>query len=449
MSTEIKLNIGAGDSNIPGFIPIDAKLGHDALKLPYETGTVDEVYASHVLEHIHHSKTLDAVNEWVRVLKPGGRIRIAVPDFHKVFRQYKDGEMSDDMLAAWLHGSHDVATDRHQAVLNHENLTAMLRRCAVDDIAIFKPEYDDCSKLPMSLNMEGFKRQIVVPKDPKVAMVLSVPRIGFMDMVDGIADTCRKLGWPFYKWGGTEWGKGLTQAVQNAIRDFDPDYIMCLDYDSVFTAEDCRELLRLMQRNPDVGAIYPAEAHRHGDLPLGYDMNGTIDYRGELTQVPSGHFGCTIIRRKIFDDIPHPWFFSCPDPKTGLWNQNNIDADITFWALMGIHGWHTCQANNVQIGHMELCVKWMKPDGIIWQPIQHYRKHGKPPNAQFDGPYWTSRTIPAIQARAAAEEAAKKAEQDKSTTVADLLVPPTNIEGVSNGTDGIKHGVNGHARVSV
>lgn len=387
-NSKVRLNIGAGESNLPGFIPIDAKFGHDATKLDYPDNSVDEVYASHVLEHIHHKFTLAAISEWVRVLKPGGRLRIAVPNFDRILEDYRSGKLSWDFLQCWMHGTHPVETDRHQAVITEEGLLTQLRRCGFDDIRPFTPEYQDCSQVPYSMNIEGFKRDVKIPRNPKVAMVLSTPRIGFMDLMDGIADTCMKLGWSFFKWGGTEWGKGLTAAIQNAIEKADPDYIMCLDYDSVFTADDCRELLRLMQENPDVGAVYPVEAHRHSDVPLGFDTGGDIVYRGELTEVLSGHFGCTILRREMFKSLPHPWFFSCPDPNTGMWTQNNIDADITFWALAGLHGWKTCQANNVQIGHMELCVKWIKPNGIIWQPIQNYRKNGKPPNAIFDGEYW-------------------------------------------------------------
>lgn len=144
--TTIRLNIGAGESNLPGFIPIDIQKGADAsTKLPYEDGTVDEVYASHVLEHIHHSKTFPTIQEWVRVLKPGGRIRIAIPDFEKVLKNVKDDpeKFNSGYISAWLHGTHDVDHDRHQAVILKEDLESMLRACGIDDIAPWKGEYQD------------------------------------------------------------------------------------------------------------------------------------------------------------------------------------------------------------------------------------------------------------------------------------------------------------------
>jgi hypothetical protein len=390
MSTndKIRLNIGAGESNLPGFIPIDHKLGHDALKLDYADGSVDEVYSSHCLEHIHHSHAYEAVKEWTRVLKPGGRIRIAVPDVRKVLRDFSADDMPTALLSAWLHGSHDVDTDRHQAEFDEQSLSSLLRLCGIETIEKWAPEYEDCSRLPMSLNLGGYKRVVKIKHKPVVAMVLSTPRVGFVDFYSRLVEVARQLGWPFYQWGSTEWGKGLTCAIQNAIKDCNPDYIMCLDYDSVFDPKDCLDLLKLMQENPEYGALYPVEAHRHGDLPLGMNVINVFDYTTEITRVASGHFGCTMIRREVFETLPQPWFMSFPNVHTGEWSENSLDADIAFWVACTLHGWHTGQANNVQIGHMELCVKWVKPTGIMWQPIQNYRKNGKPPNAIFDGKYW-------------------------------------------------------------
>ena len=148
MAQLIRLNIGAGGSNLPGFIPLDIQTGTDATKpLPYADNSVDEIYASHVLEHIHHSKTFSTLTEWVRVLKPGGRLRVAVPDFDRILGER--GSMSSGMLSAWLHGSHDVDTDRHLAVFKWDDLELMFRRLGLNTIGKWKPEFDDCSQLPL------------------------------------------------------------------------------------------------------------------------------------------------------------------------------------------------------------------------------------------------------------------------------------------------------------
>ena len=76
----LKLNIGAGSTIISGFTPIDRKLGSEAYPLSYPDNSVDEIRASHILEHFSFAHAQQALKEWTRVLKPGGRIRIAVPD---------------------------------------------------------------------------------------------------------------------------------------------------------------------------------------------------------------------------------------------------------------------------------------------------------------------------------------------------------------------------------
>ena len=47
----------------------------------YKSATFDEVRASHVLEHIPQLQTLSTLKDWHMVLKPGGTLRVIVPDF--------------------------------------------------------------------------------------------------------------------------------------------------------------------------------------------------------------------------------------------------------------------------------------------------------------------------------------------------------------------------------
>ena len=51
--------------------------GYDGMHLPFEDGSQDYVYASHVLEHIENHYI--AITEWFRVLKQGGNLIICVP----------------------------------------------------------------------------------------------------------------------------------------------------------------------------------------------------------------------------------------------------------------------------------------------------------------------------------------------------------------------------------
>lgn len=62
---------------------------HDVRKrLPWRDGSFEAVYASHLLEHLHLSEGMALLRECHRVLRPGGVIRIVVPDLESAIRDY-------------------------------------------------------------------------------------------------------------------------------------------------------------------------------------------------------------------------------------------------------------------------------------------------------------------------------------------------------------------------
>ena len=78
----VRLNLGSGRTPIPGWTNVDIKAGGSAYPLTqYADGSVDEIRASHILEHFSHHEVALVLREWVRVLKRGGKLYIAVPDF--------------------------------------------------------------------------------------------------------------------------------------------------------------------------------------------------------------------------------------------------------------------------------------------------------------------------------------------------------------------------------
>ena len=56
--------------------------------LPYADNTFDAVYHSHVLEHFQVDDGKRYIGECFRVLKPGGILRVAVPDLEQICRLY-------------------------------------------------------------------------------------------------------------------------------------------------------------------------------------------------------------------------------------------------------------------------------------------------------------------------------------------------------------------------
>lgn len=108
--SKLKLNLGCGMTVVEGWINVDYSLGarltqlpvlgwlakklglfnvqwdsriklHDLRKtLPWQDASVDVVYSSHTLEHMSREDGRSLLIECLRVLKPGGLLRIVVPD---------------------------------------------------------------------------------------------------------------------------------------------------------------------------------------------------------------------------------------------------------------------------------------------------------------------------------------------------------------------------------
>jgi predicted SAM-dependent methyltransferase len=67
----------------------DGVIAHNLLSgIPYAENTFDLVYHSHVLEHFTKDDGIKLIQECYRVLKPGGVLRIAIPNLESIVREY-------------------------------------------------------------------------------------------------------------------------------------------------------------------------------------------------------------------------------------------------------------------------------------------------------------------------------------------------------------------------
>lgn len=81
----LRLNVGGGADHRAGYINVDlredvADVVAPADQLPYDDGTVSEILAMDILEHFPPFRTQDVLAEWRRVLAPGGRLTVRVPN---------------------------------------------------------------------------------------------------------------------------------------------------------------------------------------------------------------------------------------------------------------------------------------------------------------------------------------------------------------------------------
>jgi ubiquinone/menaquinone biosynthesis C-methylase UbiE len=170
---ELKLNLGGRGTQIPGFTTVDlSDLNTDGIKADVsdlkmiETGSVGEIYASQILEHFPHVKTKDVLKEWHRVLRPGGKISIGVPDFARAIELFQKFGMTD-YIVNLLYGDQIYDMAFHYAPFTFGRLASLLDSIGFRNIKrIVDMPYGikDCSALicnadqkPVSLNVEAVK----------------------------------------------------------------------------------------------------------------------------------------------------------------------------------------------------------------------------------------------------------------------------------------------------
>lgn len=117
----MRLNLGSGDDRREGYINVDlredvADVVASVDRLPFPDRCSEEVLALDLLEHFPVFRTADLLDEWHRVLVPGGRLVVKVPNIFELSRYIVEGR-SPELLIRNIYGGHrwgpDGAYDTH------------------------------------------------------------------------------------------------------------------------------------------------------------------------------------------------------------------------------------------------------------------------------------------------------------------------------------------------
>lgn len=103
ISSHVLLNVGCGTNTNPEFINLDyhwmksIDICWDITKKPYPIpdGHLEGIYTEHCLEHIPLTAFQFNIKEFYRMLKPGGTVRIVMPDgelYFDLYQRKKNGE---------------------------------------------------------------------------------------------------------------------------------------------------------------------------------------------------------------------------------------------------------------------------------------------------------------------------------------------------------------------
>jgi len=152
----LKINYGCGQSAQPGYVNVDLRwtraidvLGDLEWCARNLTGRCDEVYVSHVLEHYRSpgkagrngpETVLGAMRAIHRMLKPGGLIRVAVPDFGALAKIHAEGCMPlYPRLLGRICGEQDYPQNRHLCAFDRAFLEWSLGQTGFGDFAEWDP----------------------------------------------------------------------------------------------------------------------------------------------------------------------------------------------------------------------------------------------------------------------------------------------------------------------
>jgi hypothetical protein len=207
---------------------------------------------------------------------------------------------------------------------------------------------------------------------------MTVPRVGFTNNFSSITRTIMELGIAFQTQQGAYWHQGMTRALEWAG---DVEYILTVDYDTLFTADDVRRLVQIADANPEYAAIASLQVKREQNVAL-MCRDGIVtreQLRADVFEAKSAHFGLTIIRAAALDNLPKPWFLCQPDPNGG-YGDGRMDADVLFWHKLAAAGGKLGVTPHVAVGHLQLMATWPGNDlGPVHQYVSDFDENG-PPN---------------------------------------------------------------------
>jgi predicted SAM-dependent methyltransferase len=155
----LRVQLGSGDVLKPGWVNVDLHPAAD-LRLdvrrpwPFADGTAAEVYAEHLFEHLGWPGEADRfLAEARRVLAPGGKLRLSVPDLGRHVRAYAEAdETFRRQFAPFLPpeartwgdalNHHFRQFGEHQYSYDADTLATRLKRAGFADVKVVVPSSD-------------------------------------------------------------------------------------------------------------------------------------------------------------------------------------------------------------------------------------------------------------------------------------------------------------------
>jgi ubiquinone/menaquinone biosynthesis C-methylase UbiE len=174
-----KLHLGCGSKLLKGYINVDVReetncdvIDNISKLSKFKNNDVDVIYACHVLEHFTRAEYKNVLGRFKEVLKDGGTLRLAVPDFKQISNLYNKKEYTLKQLMGLLYGGQTYAENFHYVAFDFVTLKKDLEELGfkniqrwdwrevdhghIDDYSqAYLPHMDKDNGVLMSLNIEA------------------------------------------------------------------------------------------------------------------------------------------------------------------------------------------------------------------------------------------------------------------------------------------------------
>jgi predicted SAM-dependent methyltransferase len=138
----LRLNLGCGHVPREGYINVDQRdlpgvdIIADAGRLPFEEGSVVEIFSAHTLEHFPQERLRRLLPYWRSLLVPNGAFRAIVPDGQAMLDGIAAGTYPFEEFRMVLFGAQEYEGDFHFNLLTPDSLKSLLEEANFKSITV-------------------------------------------------------------------------------------------------------------------------------------------------------------------------------------------------------------------------------------------------------------------------------------------------------------------------
>lgn len=153
----MRLHLGSGGIHLEGWVNIDRRYqpGVDRVENigilnHFPIGEVDEIYICHALDHFTRWEYKNILGRYHDLLRPGGVLRIATPDFAWTATQYAETGKLEDLIGQ-LYAGQDYPDNVRHFIFDFRTVDLDLRAVGFRKVELYDPveflkgQPSDCS----------------------------------------------------------------------------------------------------------------------------------------------------------------------------------------------------------------------------------------------------------------------------------------------------------------